>query len=102
MGWKPIGREENIAAGNMQCVVIEDEPIAVYHLEKGWFATSDICTHQECSLSERKIEGDEVICLCHGGAFDIRSGATTRMPCVISVETFRMRVRDGIVEVDCE
>lgn len=39
---------------------------------------------------------------CHGGAFNIRTGEATRMPCVIPVETFAVRIREGRIEVDFE
>lgn len=100
MTWRPVAHEEDITAGNMKSFVIEDEPVTIYRLDDSWFATSDICTHQQCSLSEGEIDGDEVICECHGGAFDIRSGKATRMPCAIPVQTYPVRLSAGVIEVD--
>lgn len=73
--------------------------IDVYHLEEGWYATADMCTHQDCSLSEGGLEGNEIVCWCHGGAFDVKTGSATRMPCAIPIETFLIRVCDHQIEV---
>ncbi|MCL6452957.1 MAG: non-heme iron oxygenase ferredoxin subunit [Alicyclobacillus sp.] len=102
MAWIDIGEESDIPVGNMRYYSIQDIELDVYHLEDGWFATADLCTHEDCSLSEGDIEGNEIVCWCHGGAFDIRTGAATRMPCVRPVETFPVRVRDGRIEVDVD
>ncbi|KPV44057.1 Rieske (2Fe-2S) protein [Alicyclobacillus ferrooxydans] len=100
MSWQQVGRESDIAVRDMKSFVIQGEAITVYHLDEGWYATSDICTHQDCSLSEGDIEGEEIVCWCHGGAFDIKSGRATRMPCTVPVEAFQVQIRDGWIEVD--
>lgn len=100
MAWIPVGVESDIPILCMKCFDIDDVELTVYHLEDGWYATADMCTHQDCSLSEGEIEDDEIVCWCHGGAFDIRTGEATRLPCVIPVETFAVRICDGRIEVD--
>lgn len=102
MAWVSVGDESEIAIGDMKCFSTLDDPVTVYHLEDGWYTTSDVCTHQDCSLSEGEIEQDEIVCWCHGGAFNIRTGEATRMPCVIPVETFAVRTREGRIEIDWE
>lgn len=100
MAWQQVGQELDIPVGDMKSFVVQGEAITVYHLEEGWYATSDICTHQDCSLSEGDIEGKEIVCWCHGGAFDIKTGQATRMPCTIPVETFPVEIHDGRIEID--
>jgi nitrite reductase/ring-hydroxylating ferredoxin subunit len=79
MAWIPVGHESEVPAGNMKGFTIENVDLIVYRLEDGWFATADMCTHEDCSLSEGDMEGDEIVCWCHGGAFDIRTGAACLM-----------------------
>lgn len=102
MAWKQICNQSDIPLCDMKCFSVEDMEIIVYHLESGWYATSDMCTHQDCSLSEGDIEDNEIVCWCHDGAFDIPTGAATRMPCTIPLETFHVRIRDGKIEVDID
>ncbi len=78
-------------------------PIALYNVDGSFFATDDLCTHGEASLSEGDIDGDEIICPFHLGAFDIRSGEASKAPCNIAVRTYAVHV-DGngmiCVEID--
>lgn len=100
MAWSKIGPESEVSLGDMKLYTVDGIDVTVYHLKDGWYATADMCTHQDCSLSEGDIEGNEIVCWCHGGAFDIQTGAATRMPCIVPVETFPVRVTDGAIEID--
>ncbi len=100
MAWETVCEESELAIGDMKQYLIDGEPIAVYRLERGWFATADTCTHQDCSLTEGNIDGQEIVCPCHGGAFAIDTGRATRMPCVIRLETYPIRIRDGHIEIE--
>lgn len=75
-------------------------PIALYNLDGEYYATDDLCTHGEASLSEGVIEGDQIVCPFHGGTFDIRSGEATGSPCYIPLKTFPVHVEDGELHVE--
>lgn len=76
-------------------------PLAIYMIGAEVFATVDVCTHGEASLSEDGyIEGGQVICTWHDGAFDIRSGKACRLPCLDPLTTYPIEIKDGAVFVD--
>ncbi|MHB1685056.1 MAG: Rieske (2Fe-2S) protein, partial [Bacilli bacterium] len=100
MSWEKIGEVSELNVGDMKQYEIDGEVIAVYHLQQGWFATADTCTHQDCSLTEGNIVGEEIVCPCHGGAFAIKTGRATRLPCVIRLETYPIRIRDDHIEIE--
>ena len=77
-----------------------DATVALYNLNGEFFATDDRCTHGNASLSEGDIEGDDIVCPFHDGAFDIRSGEPTRAPCSIPLKTYRVVVEEGTVFVE--
>ena len=60
---------------------------------------SDTCTHEEASLSDGEISGDEIECPLHGGAFDIRTGTPVAFPVVVPATIYPCRVVQGIVEI---
>lgn len=75
-------------------------PIAVFHTEDGeLFAIDDTCTHQDASLSDGEIIGDEIECPLHGGAFNIRTGEPASFPVVVAIEKYRVRVVGDDVQV---
>lgn len=98
-GFVPVARVEDLAPGEMMYVEVDDEPVCLINKDGEFFAICDTCTHEEASLSDGTIIGDEIECPLHGGAFKIRTGEPTQFPVVVPVETFRVRVVDDMVEV---
>ena len=71
------------------------EPIAIYNLDGEYFATDDTCTHGNASMAEGDIDGSEVYCPFHMGAFDIRTGEATVAPCSVPLKTYEVVIEDA-------
>lgn len=65
---------------------------AVYKIGGEYFCTDDMCTHGMVSLSQGEVEGCQIFCPLHGGAFDIRTGQATERPCRIALKTYKVEV----------
>jgi nitrite reductase/ring-hydroxylating ferredoxin subunit len=94
-----VARVGDLAPGEMTYVDAGDEPVCLINLDGEYYAISDICTHEEASLSDGTIIGDEIECPLHGGAFAIRSGQPVALPVVVPVATYRVRVVGDEVQV---
>ncbi len=79
-----------------------DPPIAVYHLEDGFYATADNCTHAQSSLSAGDIDQEDcsVECPYHGSAFDIRTGRALSPPANIPLKTYAVKIEGNEVFVE--
>lgn len=88
-----------LAPGEMRCVRIGRQRIALYNVDGEYFATSDTCTHEEASLSEGILFGDVVECPLHGAAFNVRSGEVEAFPAVVPVETYPVRIEGDEIQV---
>jgi nitrite reductase/ring-hydroxylating ferredoxin subunit len=90
----PVARTADLAPGEMIYVEVgpDEEPICLINLDGEFFAINDCCTHEEASLSDGEIIGDEIECPLHGGAFDIRTGIPTSLPTVIRAKTYPVKV----------
>ncbi|MDP2721044.1 MAG: non-heme iron oxygenase ferredoxin subunit [bacterium] len=76
-------------------VRVNGEEIALYRFGDEVFATSDICTHEQCVISENYyIDGEEVECTCHGSHFNIKTGENTVPPAAEPLKTYPTKV-DG-------
>ena len=93
-----VAKVDDLKPGEMMYVEVGDEPVVLINLDGEFYALSDICTHEEASLSDGEIVGDEIECPLHGGAFDIRTGRPTAFP-VVPVATYRVRVVGDEVQV---
>jgi p-cumate 2,3-dioxygenase ferredoxin component len=75
--------------------------LAIYNVEGTLYATTDLCTHGEASLSEEGIlTGKIVECPWHFGTFDVTDGKPTGMPCTVPLRTFAVKVIENNVYVE--
>lgn len=72
---------------------IEDLVLSVFNVDGEFYVTDDECTHGPGSLSEGRLEGFNIICDFHDGAFDVRSGEVTAPPCMYPLRTYKVIVK---------
>ena len=94
-----VATVDELKPGEMMYVEIDDTPVCLINFEGEFHAISDICTHEEASLSDGEIVGDEIECPLHGGAFDIRTGQPVSLPVVVPIEKYQVRVVGDEVQV---
>lgn len=100
MRWITVARAAEIPVGTSRVLRLEDQPIAVFHLEDGWYAIDDVCTHDGGPVAEGRLEGHVVECPRHGATFDVRTGAALTFPAVSPVATYAVRVVGDEVQVE--
>jgi nitrite reductase/ring-hydroxylating ferredoxin subunit len=76
--------------------------LAVFRLEDGYFATSDVCPHQGGALSRGCVVENFVECPLHFALFDIRTGEADGGVTTRSVRTFATKVEDGRIYIDLD
>ena len=93
---------DELAPGRSKIVRAGLLAVCVYNLGGELFALEDRCSHDDGPLCEGDWDPDEgvVICPRHGANFDIRTGDPLTLPAVEPVDTYPVRVEDGIVKVE--
>ena len=81
---------------------VGEELVAIYNVGGEYFATEARCTHGMADLADGTLNGDEIECSFHFGAFNVKTGQPTQPPCFQALKTFKTAVRDGQVFVDLE
>lgn len=75
--------------------------VAVFKYEGQFYVMNDKCSHGDASLCEGEIDGDEVECPFHAGAFSFVTGEPTAAPCTIPMKVYRTKViEDQLYMVD--
>jgi 3-phenylpropionate/trans-cinnamate dioxygenase ferredoxin subunit len=76
--------------------------VGVYNLGGELYAIEDRCSHDDGPLAEGEFDAEEGYAVCprHGARIDIRTGRPLTLPAVLPVDTFPVRVVDGLVKVD--
>ena len=85
----------------LQPAVVAGRALVFASVDGDWYAVDDRCSHAGCAFSDDgAIEGDRLICDCHGSEFDLRSGAVAGPPATEPIATFAVRATDGLLEVE--
>jgi nitrite reductase/ring-hydroxylating ferredoxin subunit len=97
--WHEVAKTSDLSPGEVMYVEVGNDPVALINLEGEFFALNDMCTHQDASLSDGEVIGDEIECPMHGGAFEIRTGLPANFPVVVPVETYTVKTEGETVLV---
>jgi 3-phenylpropionate/trans-cinnamate dioxygenase ferredoxin subunit len=89
--WYEVAKTDELGPGEVMYVEVGNDPVALINLEGEFYALHDMCTHQDASLSDGEVIGDEIECPMHGGAFEIRTGMPANFPVVVPAETFAVK-----------
>lgn len=96
-----VGREGDAPKpGEAISVMANDTPIAIFNVNDELYAINDICTHEEYPLSEGDVDEYCVECALHGARFDLRTGEVLSLPATEDVETYRVWIADGALNVE--
>jgi nitrite reductase/ring-hydroxylating ferredoxin subunit len=93
--WTRIGTTADApAAGGMRAFPVDRDTVVVLaRLRDGSLAAfDDMCTHEECPLSDGELEGERVVCYCHSGEFDVRTGEVVKGPPDDPLPVYDLRV----------
>lgn len=98
--WITVGPPDAIPDKRARIVIAPDgERIAVFRDGNQIGALTNLCAHQNGPLGEGCIANGLVTCPWHGYEYRLEDGCAPP-PFTEKLETYRVRLRDGIIEVD--
>jgi 3-phenylpropionate/trans-cinnamate dioxygenase ferredoxin subunit len=100
--WIDVAKIDELTPGNRKIIVTDVAEIAVFNLDGEFFAIEDVCTHDGGELATGVCEGDQIICPRHGARFCIRNGKALTPPAYEDIETFPVRIDQGVVQINIE
>ena len=76
--------------------------VGVYNCDGTLRAIEDRCSHDDGPLCEGDWDEDmcRVVCPRHGSAFDLATGRPMSLPATQPVDTYPVRIVDGVVRVE--
>jgi 3-phenylpropionate/trans-cinnamate dioxygenase ferredoxin component len=88
---------DELPQGGKKLAEIDGRAIALFHIDDGYYAIDDVCTHDGGPLAEGELSGCEIICPRHGARFDVKTGRALSMPAIEPVTAHSVSVRaDGV------
>jgi nitrite reductase/ring-hydroxylating ferredoxin subunit/uncharacterized membrane protein len=97
--WLPAADAGQLQPGRPTRVVVDDTPVLLLKDGELIYAIHDRCSHRGCSLSDGELDGEEIVCACHGSRFDRRDGSLKHGPATAPQPAFQVRDRDGVIEI---
>ena len=97
--WTPAADFDSLQELTARRVNVKDHPILLYRKGDSVYAISAVCSHDAGNLAEGHYEGCTVECPLHQSVFDLRDGRVIHGPATAAVTAYRVRIRDGQVEV---
>lgn len=97
--WQKAGVISELPVGEMKQVQIGRRYVALYNVEGTVYATDDICTHADASLSSGYLEGDVVECPLHQGRFHVPTGKAMGAPVTVDIATFPVKIEGADILV---
>lgn len=97
--WTDAGESAGLPTGEPRSVVVGDTPVLLLRHRDGLHAIHDRCSHRGCLLSDGEIDGEAVICACHGSRFRLEDGSVERGPATAPQPAFETRENGGRIEL---
>ena len=98
-GFVTVAKVGEIPPGGVKVVRLEDQSVAVFHVDGAYYAMDDVCTHDGGPLAEGFLEGDIIECPRHGAKFDVRTGAVVCLPATAPVPTYAVKIEGEDIKV---
>ena len=90
-----------IPEGGIRAYKVGEKKIAIYKIGGKIYATSNECSHEQCTLDEHgTIHFDLVECTCHGSQFEIKTGQVIMPPATEKIATYRVEVNGNDIMVE--
>jgi len=98
--WVKVTHQNEIPKGQTRAFTIENEPIAISHVEDGFFAYENKCSHMDFPLDDGILEGCEIECAHHGAKFDVKTGEALCMPAVSAIRVYPLKIEGDEIYVE--
>jgi nitrite reductase/ring-hydroxylating ferredoxin subunit/uncharacterized membrane protein len=96
--WTAVLDDDELEEGTLGHASANGAGVLLVRQGRKVHALADRCSHRGCSLHEGELDGDVVICPCHGSTFRL-DGSVVRGPATAPQPALEARVRTGKVEV---
>ncbi len=90
--FQKVAQVSEIPNNGLKPVQVSGADVCLVNLDGQIYAIGDVCTHAHCSLSDGEVEDGTVVCPCHGGGFDPKTGQVVQLPPGAPVLSYPVRI----------
>lgn len=86
-----VAKVSDVKPGQMKAFTANGRRVLIANWEGTSFATQDLCTHDNGTLSDGELVDGEIECPRHGGRFDLKTGAVVALPPMFPIKTYPVK-----------
>ena len=95
-----VVKVSEVSVGEFKAVEVQGKRLLICHLESGFYAVDDTCTHDDGPLADGWLEGNAIECPRHGARFDVTTGKVLCLPAAIPINSYAVKVEGDEVKVN--
>ena len=95
-----LASTSDVKPNSMMRVTVKDQKILLANVNGNYYAIGDVCTHRGCQISKGKLEGEKVICPCHGSAYDLKTGNFLKGPTKKPEPAYQLKVEKNDIMIN--
>lgn len=92
-----VAKVSDVPENSLHGVVVEGQNILIVNLAGRFYAIGDVCTHEECLLSQGFLTGETITCPCHVGQFNIKTGEVLGGPPEYPEPVYEVKVEEDSI-----
>lgn len=100
MGFVKLASTNDAKINSMIEVIVNDKKILLANVNGNYYAIGDKCMHRGCQLSKGKLEGETVICPCHGSTYDLKTGNFLKGPTKKPEPAYELKVENNDIMIN--
>jgi nitrite reductase/ring-hydroxylating ferredoxin subunit len=97
--WSDAIGSDELPPDEPRAVVVGDTPVLLLRHSHGLHAMHDRCSHRGCPLSDGEVDGEAIVCGCHGSRFRLEDGTVELGPATAPQPVYETRESDGRIQV---
>jgi len=82
----------DLAPGDMTCVTIAGKGVLLANVDGTFYATDDMCTHEDARLCTGSLKDEYVKCPLHGSRFNLKTGKVMDDPADEDLRTYPLKI----------
>lgn len=94
-----VAKTGDVPPGKIQSFNVAGTAILIANWQGTFFATQDLCTHDNGPLAEGELINGEIECPRHGGRFDLKTGSVTALPPMFPIKTFPVQLVGDDIQI---
>ena len=100
MGFIKLASTDDAKPNSMMGITINDQKILLANLNGAYYAIGDKCMHRGCQLSKGKLQGETVVCPCHGSTYDLKTGNFVKGPTKKPEPAYELKVENNDIMIN--